>query len=83
MLFFQKGNNKALNEKLLRTDMNMSNNYKDNAQMDYKEFCELLDSLEESGKVKGKQKEYYEKKRAEYAEKLKDFTHKDQKPYWT
>lgn len=80
---FQAGHNKALNELLVRIDMNMSNNYKDNAQDNFKDFCKLLNELDASGKIKGKQKEYYVKKREEYSAKLKDYTHKDQKPYWT
>lgn len=83
MFWFQKGHNKALNEILLRLEQNMANNYKDNAQDNFKEFCLIMDELKQKGSLKGKQLDYYEQKRYEYGERLKSFTHKDQKPYWT
>ncbi|MGN0347352.1 MAG: hypothetical protein ACI4DU_08700 [Lachnospiraceae bacterium] len=83
MQLFKAGRNKLLNEKIARIQMNMENNYKDAAQINFKEFEELLDSFEENGKIKGGQLRYYEEQRALFAGKLKNYTHKDQKPYWT
>lgn len=83
MFWFQKGHNKTLNAILIKLEQNMANNYKDNAQEDFREFCRLFDEMETQGGLKGKQLDYYKKKRQEYEESLKSFTHKDQKPYWT
>ena len=64
-------------------ESNMSNNYKDAAQSDFREFEELLDGLIAGGKLKGKKKERYESVRNSYQVKLKGYSHKDQKPFWT
>ena len=67
---------------MARIDMNMSNNYKDAAQLNFKE---LQDAFEEavSGKgLKPKEKALYEAKVEEYGIRLKGYTHKDQQPYW-
>lgn len=83
MIFFhKKGNNKQLNELLNRIQMNFENNYKDAAQMNLKEYEDCLKELEESGRVKGSSRQYYEGKLSDYKEQMKKFTHKDQKPKW-
>lgn len=79
---FGPANHKQLNEKLQRIQMNFENNYKDAAQMNLREYGELLKDLTESGKVKGRQREYYEEKLQYYKEQMNKFTHKDQKPKW-
>lgn len=79
----RRGHNKELNELLKRIEMNMANNYKDNAQENYRAFCKAVEELKGSGKLKGKQLAFYEEKQQDYEVRLKDFTHKDQKPYWT
>lgn len=80
--FFKSGRNKQLDSIIQKIQMNMENNYKDAAQMNLKEFEELLHSLEESGKLNEKQRLYYEGELGSFRERMKNFTHKDQKPYW-
>ena len=82
MLFFQNKYRTLLNEKLNRIQMNFENNYKDAAQMNLKEYEELLLELINSNKIKGSGKQYYEDKLNYYKEQMKRFTHKDQKPKW-
>ena len=67
---------------LKKLQMNMANNYKDAAQLNLKEFEKLLEEFKEAGKLNEKQKAYYEGELAAFREKMKNFTHKDQKPYW-
>ncbi len=76
------GKNKELDTMIQRIEMNVSNNYKDAAQEGLREFEGMLEKLENEGKVKGKQKVYYEEKLAEFRNRMKNFTHKDQKPTW-
>ena len=76
------GKNKQLEAAIARVEMNMSNNYKDAAQEDYKELVELYRKLEESNVLSDKQKEYYKGVIEEYSIKMENYTHKDQKPYW-
>ena len=64
-------------------EMNMSNNYKDNAQADFAKYEKLLDEVKASGKMKEKKLAHYESLHGIYQVKLKGYTHKDQKPYWT
>ena len=74
--------NNSLEDVLVRLNMNMSNNYKDAAQSNLKEFEELFKELKDSGKLNEKQKKRYEELLNEYKEKMKDYSHKDQKPFW-
>lgn len=67
---------------LLRVDMNMSNNYKDNAQMNLKELEEAFTRMKDAGQIKGASLDKYDKIINGYIEKLKGYSHKDQKPYW-
>lgn len=76
------GKNKQLDAIIQRIEMNVSNNYKDAAQTGLQEFAESLHKLEVEGKIKEKQKQYYEDKLAAFQEQMKNFTHKDQKPTW-
>lgn len=81
--FLKKRNaNKQLDDSIQRIQMNVSNNYKDAAQLNLKEFEALLRELTEAGALDGKQKAYYEEKLAAFQEQMKNFTHKDQKPTW-
>lgn len=84
--FMQKlANNKyykQLDEIIGRMEMNMSNNYKDAAQQDLKEFGELLKEMKETEKISKGQLSYYENKFSMFQEKMKNYTHKDQKPFW-
>lgn len=85
MFGFRKNNgkNKQLEEIVRRIQMNVSNNYKDAAQLNLKEFEDKIRGLEESGTLSGTQKAYYEGKLQELKAQMKNFTHKDQKPFWT
>ena len=74
---------KLLDEKLDRIQKNFENNYKDAAQLNLKEFEDLLRSLSEEGKLSEKQKAFYGNQLEELNGRLKNFTHKDQKPTWT
>ena len=80
--FLKSSKNNSLEDVLLRLNMNMSNNYKDAAQSNLKEFEELLAELKNSGKLNEKQKKCYDELLNEYKEKMKNYSHKDQKPFW-
>ena len=67
---------------ILRFDMNMSNNYKDAAQMNFAELEQIYNESSEKGSLKPKEKESYGSKIEEYRARLKGYSHKDQKPYW-
>ncbi len=83
MSFFKNKYERDLDIRIERIQMNMSNNYKDAAQINLKELEQALQSYAEEEKVKGKSLCYYEEQVGIYKERLKGFTHKDQKPYWT
>ena len=82
MSIFKSKYEKNLDEIINRLEMNMSNNYKDNAQDNLRELEECLNSFKESGKMKPAAIGKYENIIADYKENMKGFTHKDQKPYW-
>ena len=46
---------------MTRLDMNMSNNYKDNAQMNLKELEEAFARMKDAGQIKGSSIEKYDK----------------------
>ena len=75
--------NKELDAIMNRIDSNVANNYKDAAQENLKEYEKLLGELIEYGMLSEKQRIEYQNSLAEYRSKMKEFTHKDQKPYWT
>ena len=77
------GKNKQLEGLIACVEMNMSNNYKDAAQADFKQFAETYASLKEAGRISAKQEEYYDNILKTYSEKLQAYSHKDQKPFWT
>ncbi|MBE5950631.1 MAG: hypothetical protein E7260_03435 [Lachnospiraceae bacterium] len=74
---------KELDRLIAEIDMNMQNNYKDAARATFREFEELYTALAESGELNENQKSMYSAKLSAYREKLKAYSHKDQKPYWT
>ena len=80
--FLKSSKNSSLEDIISRLDMNMSNNYKDAAQSNLKEFEQLFEELKNSGKLNEKQKMRYEGLLNEYREKMKNYSHKDQKPFW-
>ena len=64
-------------------ERNMANNYKDSAQADLKELEEKYALFKEEGLLKEKDLTFYEARLTAYRERLKGYSHKDQKPYWT
>ena len=82
MGLFKSKAEKELDAIIQRLNMNMSNNYKDNAQDDLKEFEMMLDGLQASGDAKPRVLEKYGVILDELKEKMKGYSHKDQKPYW-
>ena len=73
---------KELDRIIAEIDMNMQNNYKDAAREAFKEFEENYTAMLESGELNENQKREYSAKLSSYREKLKAYSHKDQKPYW-
>ena len=65
-----------------KIEVDASNNYKDAAQAGLRDLEKELRELEAAGKVSGKQKEYYEERLSAFQERMKNFTHKDQKATW-
>lgn len=80
--FFKSSKNAVLDDIILRLNMNMSNNYKDAAQSNLKELEENFSTLKSAGKLNEKQIKHYEDILNEYREKMKNYSHKDQKPFW-
>ena len=76
------GKNKQLEAAIAKLQMNMSNNYKDAAQVDYKALIDLYVELRDKGILTDKQKDYYKSLIEEYSVRMQNYTHKDQKPYW-
>lgn len=83
MRFLKSRYERQLDSLMMKIDTNMSNNYKDNAQADLRELEATFRQYCEQGVLKEKTRIYYEKQLGSYREKLKGYTHKDQKPYWT
>lgn len=81
--FFQSKKQSELESIIRSLVANMSNNYKDNAQSNLKELQEKYKELLDLGKLNEKQKAYYDEIIGIYVGEMKEFTHKDQKPYWT
>ena len=80
---FKNKYEKKLDEILDEMNMNMSNNYKDNAQKNLEEFESALTRFIEQGRLKEKSQKNYTDVLTSYKERLKGYSHKDQKPYWT
>lgn len=82
-IFARRAAVRQLDEKLERIQNNFENNYKDVAQLNLREFGELLQEMCQEGRLSEKQKAYYSDKLEELGGRMKNFTHKDQKPTWT
>ena len=80
---FKNKYEKKLDEILEEMQMNMSNNYKDNAQKNLEEFESALNRFTEAGHLKEKSQKNYSEMLTSFKERLKGYSHKDQKPYWT
>ncbi len=83
MGLFKSTKEKELDAIIQRIEMNMQNNYKDNAQDALKELEVTLTAMKNEGKTKPTVIDKYDSIMGNYKEKMKGFTHKDQKPYWT
>lgn len=83
MGLFKSKEEKQLDAIIQRMAMNMSNNYKDNAQDNLRDLEELFGQMKADGMLKEKSLKQYETPISEYQSKLKGYSHKDQKPYWT
>ena len=82
MGLFKSKAEKELDAIIRRLEMNMSNNYKDNAQDDLKELVTMIDAFKTLGTVKSAVLTKYEGILNDLKEKMKGYSHKDQKPYW-
>lgn len=82
MGLFKSKQEKELDGIIQRLEMNMSNNYKDNAQDNLKELEISLNALRNSERLKPAVLSKYETLLASYKETMKGYSHKDQKPYW-
>jgi len=80
---FKNKYEKKLDDILSEMSMNMSNNYKDNAQKNLEEFESAFTRYSEAGYLKEKSQKKYSDILTSYKERLKGYSHKDQKPYWT
>lgn len=78
----RKGRNRELDALIQKMQMNIANNYKDAAQINFKEFENRLKELKNSGMLNDRQISCYEEELASFRQRLKQFTHKDQKPTW-
>ncbi|MBO5352105.1 MAG: hypothetical protein J6J42_05370 [Lachnospiraceae bacterium] len=74
---------KELDRIIAEINMNMQNNYKDAAQEGLREFEMRLEQLAGTGELSAAQKSEYTARLSSYKEKMKSYSHKDQKPYWT
>ena len=83
MGLFKTKAEKELDSIIQKIDINMSNNYKDAAQVGLKEFELAVNYLKESGIMKPQLLSKYETILEKYQKKMKGYTHKDQKPFWT
>ena len=82
--FFQKRRtNREMDALVAGITSNMSNNYKDAAQDYLKRFEKRYLELEASGALDQRQTEHYGDLLSDFKERMKQFSHKDQKPYWT
>lgn len=82
-LFNRVKANRELEELADRISSNVANNYKDAAQDYLRRFESRLEELKAEGKLNRRQLGYYEGMLSDFKGKMKEFTHKDQKPYWT
>ena len=82
MGLFKSKTEKELDGIIQRLNMNMSNNYKDNAQDDLKDLETTINAFRTLGTVKPGILTKYDGILDELKEKMKGYSHKDQKPYW-
>jgi len=80
---FQRSTKPELEDIIRSLESNRANNYKDNAQSDYKKLVKTFEELKEAEKLNEKQLARYTQIISEYKSMLSKYTHKDQTPYWT
>ena len=83
MGLFKSRTEKELEVLVSHVEVNMANNYKDAAQDAFRELEAYMEKAGAEGKLSDKVKAEYERILEEYRGRLKGYTHKDQKPYWT
>lgn len=83
MSLFTTKYEKQLDSILHRMQMNLSNNYKDNAQSNLQELEETYLKMKAEGILKKKTEERYGQLINDYKSQLKGYSHKEQTPYWT
>lgn len=83
MGLFKSKHEQQLDIIIRKMEMNMSNNYKDNAQENLKEFEKALSQMKADKLLKEKVLKRYEIILSEYKSRMEGYSHKDQKPYWT
>ena len=69
--------NQLLENKLQTLQMNFENNYKDAAKLNYEEYWKMLDELTDSGKLKGKQIDYYKRRGEDLRGQMNNFNHQN------
>lgn len=69
--------NQLLENKLQTLQMNFENNYKDAAKLNYEEYWKMLDELTASGKLKGKQIDYYKQCGEDLRGQMNNFNHQN------
>lgn len=82
MGLFKSKYEKELDGIIAEIEMNMNNNYKDNAQAALRKFEKALDEMSGEGQLKEKATNIYRKQLNVYKEKMKGYTHKDQLKNW-
>lgn len=83
MGIFRTKYERELDRIIARLNMDLSNNYKDNAQDDLREFEAKLTQFSKQELLKEKSRIVYERQLQVYKDGMRGFSHKDQKPYWT
>lgn len=82
--FFKKVKSaKELDRIITEITMNMQNNYKDAAKLALREFEQRFQEMSEAGELNEAQRKEYGASLHSFQERLKSYSHKDQKPYWT
>lgn len=82
-LFHRVKANRELEGLAERIASNVANNYKDAAQDYLRQYESRFEELKAEGRLNQRQTEHYGALLSDFKGKMKEFTHKDQKPYWT
>lgn len=82
-LFHRVKANRELEGLAERIASNAANNYKDAAQDYLRQYESRFEELKAEGGLNQRQIEHYGELLSDFKGRMKKFTHKDQKPYWT